>query len=105
MEILQARILGIFPTQELNPGLPHCRGILYQLSHQESPRIREWVAHPFSRDLPHPGMEPRSPALQVDSLPTELSGKSYELGGDGFRILQVHYAYSALYSNLMLLLI
>ena len=25
---------GIFPTQGLNPGLPHCRRILYQLSHQ-----------------------------------------------------------------------
>ena len=24
---------GIFPTQGLNPGLPHCRQILYQLSH------------------------------------------------------------------------
>ena len=24
---------GIFPTQGLNPGLPHCRWILYQLSH------------------------------------------------------------------------
>jgi len=43
MQILQARILewvampslqGIFPTQELNPGLPHCRQILYCLSHQ-----------------------------------------------------------------------
>ena len=27
----------IFPTQGLNPGLPHCRRILYQLSYQESP--------------------------------------------------------------------
>ena len=25
---------GIFPTQELNQGLLHCRQILYQLSHQ-----------------------------------------------------------------------
>ena len=25
---------GIFPTQGLNPGLPHCRWILYQLSYQ-----------------------------------------------------------------------
>ena len=42
-EILQARILewvtisysrGIFSTRGLNPGLPHCRQILYQLSHQ-----------------------------------------------------------------------
>ena len=28
---------GIFPTQGLYPGLPHCRCILYHLSHQESP--------------------------------------------------------------------
>ena len=40
---------GIFPTQGLNPGLPHGRWILYQLSHQGSPRILEWVACPFSR--------------------------------------------------------
>ena len=39
---------GIFPTQGLNPGIPHCRWILYQLSHKESPRILECVAYPFS---------------------------------------------------------
>ena len=27
---------GIFPTQGVNPGFPHCRQILYQLSHMES---------------------------------------------------------------------
>ena len=32
---------GIFPTQGSNPGLPHCRQILYHLSHQGSPRILE----------------------------------------------------------------
>ena len=30
---------------------------------------------PSPADLPNPGIEPRSPALQADSLPTELSGK------------------------------
>ena len=39
----------IFLTQGLNPALPHCRWILYQLNHQESSRILEWVAYPFSR--------------------------------------------------------
>ena len=43
-EILQTGILewvamsfskGIFPTQGLNPGVLHCRQILYHLSHQE----------------------------------------------------------------------
>ena len=28
---------GIFPTQGSNPGLPHCRQILYQLRHRGSP--------------------------------------------------------------------
>ena len=39
---------GIFPTQGSNPGLPHCRQILHQLSHKVSPGILEWVAYPFS---------------------------------------------------------
>ena len=30
-------------------------------------RILEWIAFPFSRDLPNPGIKPRSPTLQVDS--------------------------------------
>ena len=30
---------GIFPTQGLNPGLLHCRWILYQLRYQGSPEI------------------------------------------------------------------
>ena len=34
-----AFLQGIFPTQGSNPGLPHCRQILYHLSHQGSPRI------------------------------------------------------------------
>ena len=48
--ILQARILevgslsllqGIFPTQGWDPGLPHCKWILYQLSHKGSLVIDE----------------------------------------------------------------
>ena len=40
---------GIFPTHGSNTGLPHCRQVLYQLSHKRKPRILEWVAYPFSR--------------------------------------------------------
>ena len=61
MGILQERILewvamsssrgsshpGIEPRY--SASLPHCRQILYHLSHQGSPRILEWVAYPFSR--------------------------------------------------------
>ena len=80
--ILQARILewgslsllqGIFPTQRSNPGLLHCRQILYQLSHKRSPRTLEWVACPFSRGSSRP-RNLGSRASQADSLPTKLSG-------------------------------
>ena len=39
---------GVFPTQESNPGVWHCRRILYSLSHQVSTRVLEWVAYLFS---------------------------------------------------------
>ena len=120
---------GIFPTKGSNPGLPHCREILYQLSHRESlftqcngtmqkknknfcgvcdtfylacklshfsrvwlfvtlwtvacqpplsmgfSRQECWSGWPSPGDLSDPGIELRSPALQADSLPTELWGK------------------------------
>ena len=56
--ILQGRILEwvAFPglTEGLNPGLLHCRWILYQMSHKASPRILEWVAYPFSSGSSEP---------------------------------------------------
>ena len=44
-----ALLQGIFQTQRSNPGLPHCRRILYHLGHQGNPRILVWVTYPFSR--------------------------------------------------------
>ena len=44
-----ALLQGIFPTERSNPGLPHCRLILYSLSHQGNSRILVWVAYLFSR--------------------------------------------------------
>ena len=44
----------IFSTQGSIPGLPHCRWILYQLSHKGSPRILEWIAYPFSSGSSQP---------------------------------------------------
>ena len=43
-------------------------------------RIQEWVAFPSPGDLPNPGMKPRSPTLQVDSLPAEPQGKPKNTG-------------------------
>ena len=94
----------IFPTQESNQSLLHCRQILYQLSYEGSFKVKvkvsrtvvsdstiPWTAaYPaplsveFSRlvgtlpsagDLPNPGTEPRFPTLQADSLPVEPQGK------------------------------
>ena len=58
-----ALLQGIFPIQGSNPGLPHCRRILYHLSHQRSLKILEWVAIPSPGDLLDPGIQPGSPAF------------------------------------------
>ena len=49
---------GIFSAQESSPSIPHCRHILYQLSHWGSPRILEWVACSFSRGSSRPKSQP-----------------------------------------------
>ena len=41
-------------------------------------RMLEWVTIPFSVDLPSPGIDPMSLALQEDSLPSEAPGKPYQ---------------------------
>ena len=53
---------------DYNPPGSSIHGILHV-------RILEWVAIPFSRDLPDSGIKPESPALQADSLPSEPPGK------------------------------
>ena len=60
--------LTLFDPWTVAPPGPSVHGILQA-------RILEWVAMPSSRDLPHPGMEPRSPATQADTLPSESPGK------------------------------
>ena len=51
-------------------------------------RILEWVDFPFSGDLPNPQMEPRSPALQADSLSTEPQGRPKNTGLGSLSLLQ-----------------
>ena len=70
---------GVFPAQGSNPGLPHYRQILYLLSHKGSSKILEWEPIPSQGDLPDSGTEPVSPALQADSLATELWGNCSEV--------------------------
>ena len=54
-----ALLQGIFPNQGSNPGLPHCRQILYSLSQQGSPRVLEWVACPVSSGTSPPRNQTR----------------------------------------------
>ena len=39
-----AFLQGIFPTQRLNPDIPHYKRILCHLNRQGNPRTLEWVA-------------------------------------------------------------
>ena len=51
-------------------------------------RILEWVVVPFSRDIPNPGIKPRSPALWENSLPAEPPGKPENTGMGSLSLLQ-----------------
>ena len=66
---------GIFPTQELNSGLPHWRGFFTSWVTREAQEYWSGLSTPSPADLPNPGIKAGSPALQADSLPPELSGK------------------------------
>ena len=85
--ILQARILervafpfsGDLPNPGIEPRSPASQVILYQLSHQGSPRILEWVGYSFSRGSSRPRDLTRVSCIAGGFffffLPTELSGK------------------------------
>ena len=83
-----ALLQGIFPTQGANPGLLHCRQILYRLSHQESPRILEWVAYAFSRGSFQPRDQTQVSHIAEDSLPAEPPGKPKNTGVGSLCLLQ-----------------
>ena len=89
-----ALLQGTFPTWGRNPGLLHCRWILYHLSHQGNPRILEWVAYPSPGDLTKPGIETGSNALQTDSLPAELQGSPI------FALSSVQFSHSVVSDSL-----
>ena len=56
----------------------------------ESSRPGYWSGWPFPspRDLPNPGIKPRSPALRADSLPAEPQGKPQNTVVGGLSLLQ-----------------
>ena len=59
------------------------------------------VAFPFSRDLPNPGTEPRSPTLQVDSLPAEPQGKPKNTGVGSLSLPQLIFLTQELNQSLL----
>ena len=97
--ILQAGILewgchvllqGIFPTQGLNPGLPHCGQTLYPLSHQRSLVSGHLLRCSDTVPPPHGAMPhlPSIPQLDRQAHPTEVSRARLSpeagSGGGGF---------------------
>ena len=67
------------PTLAIQWTVIHQGPLYMRFSRQEY-----WCGLPFPSpgDLPHPGIEPRSPSLQTDALPSEPQGKSYMLHGE-----------------------
>ena len=60
------------PTQGSNPGLPHCRWILYRLSHQENPCIFPSVQ--FSRSVVSDSLRPHESQYTRPPCPTPTPG-------------------------------
>ena len=73
---------GIVPNQGWNPGLLHCRWILCQVNHQESPRILAWVAYPFSRGSSGPRNRTRVSCTAGGFLTSWGSRESTEMAGE-----------------------
>ena len=62
-----ALLQGIFPTQGLNPSLPHCRQILQHLSHQRGPKVSR-----------HHSCLPRHPNTVSESVSTSVTCNSLQ---------------------------
>ena len=65
-------------------------------------KILEWVAIPSPGDLPNPGIERRSPTLQVDSLPSEPPGKPKNTEVGNLSLLQRIFPTQELNQSLLL---
>ena len=54
-------------------------------------RILEWIVFLSLGDLPNPGIEPRPPALQTNSLPAEPQGKPYTCTRKGVHVFVINF--------------
>ena len=61
---------------------------LYSPGNSPGPIIGVGKPFPSPGDLPNPGIEPRSPALQMDLLPAEPQGKPKNTGVGSLSLLQ-----------------
>ena len=113
---------GIFQTQGLNPGLPHCRQILYQLSQERSPysllfeeaphthypspadlfKATQLVKVPLGDSNPTPPVKLQDPLprLSVDSVCLSVLQIFTELSQRPFTGLELHGVRSSAYSLL-----
>ena len=65
-----------------------CNPVDYTVHGILQARILEWAAFPSPEDLPNPRIEPRFPALQVDSSPAEPPEKPKNTGVSSLSLLQ-----------------
>ena len=70
---------GIFPTQDWTQVSHIAGGFLTGWATREAQEYWSGLPIPSPASLPGPGIKPGSPALQVDILPTELSGKPNQM--------------------------
>ena len=64
---------GDLPNPGIEPRFPAWQVDSLPAEPQGMPKNMEWIAYPFSRGSSRTGIEPGSPALLANSLPTELS--------------------------------
>ena len=82
---------GIFPTQGSNPALPHCRWLLYHLSHKGSPGILEWIAYPFSRGSSWSRNRTGVSCIAGGFFTSWAKAKPRNTGVDSLSLLQRHF--------------
>ena len=68
---------GIFPTQGLNPGLLHCRWILYQLSQMGSPLLKKQISNELLTLAFHAHTLEKSGANHPKRYQTKTDGKKH----------------------------
>ena len=97
--ILQARIL--VKVKAAQSFLTLCDRMDYTAHGILQARKLEWVAFPFSRYLPNPGIEPRFSALQVNSLRAEPQGKPKNTRLGSLSLLQGNFLTQGLNPGLL----